>query len=32
VVVVNTGTGINSGAFGQVTFDNSFILDAEIYS
>lgn len=31
VVVVNTGTGINSGVFGQVTFDNSFILDAEIY-
>ena len=31
VVVVNTGTGINSGGFGQVTFDNNFILDAEIY-
>lgn len=31
VVVVNTGTGINSGAFGQVTFDNSLMLDAEIY-
>lgn len=31
VVVVNTGTGINSGAFGQVTFDNSLLLDAEIY-
>lgn len=31
VVVVNTGTEINSGAFGQVTFDNSLLLDAEIY-
>ena len=31
VIVVNTGTGINSGAFGQVTFDNSLLLDAEIY-
>ena len=31
VVVVNTGSGINSGAFGQVTFDNSLMLDAEIY-
>lgn len=31
VVVVNTGTGINSGVFGQVTFDNSLLLDAEIY-
>ena len=31
VVVVNTGSGISSGAFGQVTFDNSLMLDAEIY-
>ena len=31
VVVVNTGSGINSGAFGQVTFDNNLMLDAEIY-
>lgn len=31
VIVVNSGTGINSGAFGQVTFDNSLLLDAEIY-
>lgn len=31
VIVINTGTGINSGAFGQVTFDNSLLLDAEIY-
>ena len=31
VIVVNTGTGINSGAFGQVTFDNNLLLDAEIY-
>jgi hypothetical protein len=31
VIVVNTGIGINSGAFGQVTFDNSLLLDAEIY-
>lgn len=31
VVVVNTGTGISSGAFGQVTFDNNLMLDAEIY-
>lgn len=31
VVVVNTGIGISSGAFGQVTFDNSLMLDAEIY-
>lgn len=31
VVVVNTGSGISSGAFGQVTFDNNLMLDAEIY-
>lgn len=31
VIVVNTGSGISSGAFGQVTFDNSLMLDAEIY-
>lgn len=31
VIVVNSGTGINSGAFGQVTFDNNLMLDAEIY-
>lgn len=31
VVVVNTGSEISSGAFGQVTFDNSLMLDAEIY-
>lgn len=31
VIVVNSGTGINSGKFGQVTFDNSLLLDAEIY-
>lgn len=31
VVVANTGSGISSGAFGQVTFDNSLMLDAEIY-
>lgn len=31
VVVVNTGSGISSGAFGQVTFNNSLMLDAEIY-
>lgn len=31
VVVANTGSGINPGAFGQVTFDNSLMLDAEIY-
>lgn len=31
VVVVNTGSGISSGTFGQVTFDNSLMLDAEIY-
>nr|DAE49794.1 MAG TPA: tail fiber protein [Bacteriophage sp.] len=31
VIVVNTGTGISSGAFGQVTFDNNLMLDAEIY-
>ena len=31
VVIVNTGSGISSGAFGQVTFDNSLMLDAEIY-
>lgn len=31
VVVVNTGSGISAGAFGQVTFDNSLMLDAEIY-
>lgn len=31
VVVVNTGNEISSGAFGQVTFDNSLMLDAEIY-
>lgn len=31
VVIVNTGSGISSGAFGQVTFDNNLMLDAEIY-
>lgn len=31
VVVANTGSGISAGAFGQVTFDNSLMLDAEIY-
>lgn len=31
VVVVNTGSGISSGTFGQVTFDNNLMLDAEIY-
>ena len=31
VVVVNTGSGISSGAFVQVTFDNNLMLDAEIY-
>lgn len=31
VVVVNTGSEISSGAFGQVTFDNRLMLDAEIY-
>lgn len=31
VVVVNAGSGISSGNFGQVTFDNSLMLDAEIY-
>lgn len=30
-VLVNTGTGINAGAFGLVSFDNSLLLDAEIY-
>lgn len=31
VVVVNTGTGIKGALYGQVTFDNSLLLDAEIY-
>ena len=31
VVVVNTGSGVSSGTFGQVTFDNKLMLDAEIY-
>lgn len=31
VVVVNTGSEISPGDFGQVTFDNSLMLDAEIY-
>lgn len=31
VVVVNTGTGIKGALYGQVTFDNNLLLDAEIY-
>lgn len=31
LVLVNTGSGISSGAFGQVTFDSNLMLDAEIY-
>lgn len=31
VIVVNTGTGIKGALYGQVTFDNNLLLDAEIY-
>lgn len=31
VIVINTGTGIKGSLYGQVTFDNSLLLDAEIY-